>query len=162
MKRYVSALAVALCLVSISNKAVAASMQHELLINGSYGSSGNVTINGGENIAVNAGYLYSLSDMFQLGAQAGLGYAGGSEFVNLQLIAAVNFMMNQGAFHSVFIGGGAGWDNLTKAGRQFAWRAELGIRYKIFENVTWRPTAGVINAGSTAFNADLLAMSFVF
>jgi hypothetical protein len=162
MKRYVSALAVALGLISFSNKAVAASMQHELLINGSYGSTGNVTINGGENITVNGGYLYSLSDMFQLGAQAGLGYAGGSEFVNLQLIAAVNFLMNQGAFHSVFLGGGAGWNNITKDVRQFAWRAELGIRYKIFENVTWRPTVGIVNAGSTAFNADLLAMSFVF
>lgn len=178
MKRYVSALAVALCLVSFSKSAVAASTQHELLINGSVGKLGTTAANvqignnlGGTNFGVGVGYLYSLHEMFQLGGAAELGYAeatvagvtASTEVVNLKLLATVNFAMAQGGMQSVFIQGHAGWDQIQKSDRKFVWGAEVGMRYKLFENVTWRPTAGIVNyGGGIGFRAQLLAMSLQF
>lgn len=168
MKRYVSALAVALCLVSFSKaQAASSSMQHELLINGNYGSSFNAIIGnngGGTQFGADVGYLYSIHEMFQVGAELGLGWADGpGELINLKAVAAVNFAMNQGSFHSVFIQGQAGWNQIHKSARQFVWAGDLGIRYKIFENVTWRPTLGVTDqGGGIYFRANLLAMSLVF
>ncbi len=173
MKRYVSALAVALCLVSFSKSAVAAtSMQHELLINGQFGSGLDVTIGdnlGGTQFGLQAGYLYSLSEMFQVGGLVALGYNDAivapapKENVDLKLLVNVNFPMNQGSFHSVFVGGGVGWTAIQNSGRTFIWNADVGIRYKIFESVTYRPTLGVQDRGAgIGFFANLLAMSLVF
>ena len=169
MKRYVSALAVALCLVSFSKSAVAAtSMQHELLINGQFGSNFDATIGDnlgdGTEFGAKVGYLYSITDMFQVGGQVGLGWVDGSgEKGDAKLLVNVNFPMNQGSFHSVFVGGGLGWDNVSKGARVFVWNADVGIRYKIFESLTYRPTMGVQDRGlGIGFFANLLSMSLVF
>lgn len=135
---------------------------HETLINSSFGSTANVSIGGGERVEIGVGYLYSVIDLLQVGGVVGAGYAG-SEFLNVMALANLNFAMGSDGKHSLFVGGGVGWDNVTKGARQFAWRADVGTRCQIFDHLYWRPTIGVQDRGAgVKFVAEFLSLSLTY
>ena len=136
--------------------------EHETLINSSFGSTAQLTVNGGQRVEINVGHLYAFHDVVQIGGIVGAGYRG-TEYVNLMALVNLNFALGTDGARSLFVGGGAGWDDVTKGTRQFAWRADVGMRCKVFEHVHWRPTVGIQDRGAgVAFNAEFLALSMTY
>lgn len=148
--------------VAEPTRSSAADYRHEALVNGGFGTLLNVQFGqGGDGFIAAVGYLYSLCQWLQVGGSVFGGYDNAGETVGFRVLANVNFPVGGGFVDSVFVGGGAGWNDVTKPTRQFAWRGDVGLRAKIFEHVYWRPTVGPRDNGGGVFvQAELLALSF--
>jgi hypothetical protein len=162
----VRALGLALVLVATSahaNGIAGGPHRHEALLNSSLGTTLNVeTGMGGERLEVAVGYLYSVCPLVQWGGVLGTGYQG-KGFLNVLALVNLNFKTSDDGRHSLFVGGGAGWDDVTASTREFVWRAEVGMRFRLFEHLYWRPSAGVLDTGSgPGVAAQLLALSLTY
>jgi hypothetical protein len=144
-----------------------AGFQHEININGTAGSAGLVSIptkGGSTVIAITAGYAYTLSPMFQIGIYPSFAYASTPSSTVLNALGGftVNF---DGANiqDSIFLFAAAGLRDITGTAK-FALRGDLGKRFKVWEHVNYRPTAGILwmDGTSVVINVELLSASIQF
>ncbi len=158
---------------SHSVQAAEAFKRHEILVNSSEYGLNAVAFGGGSTIiAFGGGYNYRLIDLLQLGARIGVTHK------DIAAVSATTFYFLAGAtlnfptdwkFENRFFGGmhiglihasiGAG------STTPFIFDFEMGKRFEIFPNLTYRPTFELIvptNGASVVAGFKLLALSLVF
>lgn len=97
------------------------------------------------------GYSYSLTDMIQLSTFVGFGYSrsGGNNYLSLSLGVGPTFNFAgapdlRDAFFAGFTVGGDGYKNSGNSWNGvFEINAFLGKRFRLAENVTYKPSLGV-------------------
>ena len=137
-------------------------VRHEILLgtSGLLGVAGettgaNITLNSGTSIGFSGGYNYSVIPELQLGVLGFVTYlsaSGSSNTIwNAFGGATFNIPINDDIREAVFVSAyGGGADN--GAGTKIAILADLGKRFRLAENVTFRPSAGIYKMFATGSN----------
>ena len=109
---------------------------------------------------LNAGYLFSVIPMLQLGGQIIAGYDTAGETLGFRLLAVFNIPLSSGRLDSVWIGGGFGYNDITRPGQRLFIRGDAGIRVRIVDHLYWRPMASFIsNNGANGVIIEPVALS---
>lgn len=132
-------------------------------------------------VGAHAAYHHLFTDMIQFGGRLGFGVgegylnptttATGTGYgINLMVGPTFNFMNTTTGDISdaMFLFAGAGFSMAKAAGgtsnTDFMFGAELGKRFKVWDNISYRPSFGFTKVGSAqiAFNVNLLNVSILY
>lgn len=132
------------------------------------------------NASVNAAYFHQVHEMFQVGGKLNVGFGDNGSTTNNSTMAmgilvgpTFNFMGSTAGDISdaMFIFAGAGFNmdknNTTANGltaTDFQFGAEAGKRFKIWDNVTWRPSFSFTKVGTAKplYAVNLVNFSVLF
>jgi hypothetical protein len=125
-----------------------------------------VTLQGsplGVNFGASVGYMRLLMPNIQVGLRGNFGTAAANAFVAWNAMVWADYNLDEKLNDSIFIGLGAG---VSGGPIVFNAAAEVGKRFELLHNLTWRPTLEVTHAftatGNWIFNLNLINLSYLW
>jgi hypothetical protein len=151
-------------------------MRHEVILSSSthlpLGSSSALALNSGTVFWLSGGYNYDVPGMsaLQVGGSAYITTGSGSTIFQITAGPTLNFPFDWDLRNAFFVDGYAGITTtsggtgaFSTSSTAFTFGFDVGKRFKLFENLTYRPSFGIVKAtGNVVFNFSFMSFSAVF